>query len=79
MTTLLISWIFYRKNCILVPKSTAVVEVVSADPPNEMFLAAALDINADVIVSGDKDLLEIESFRGIAIIFPRQFLDRILG
>jgi predicted nucleic acid-binding protein len=68
-----------HKNCILVPESTAIVEVVSADPPNEMFLAAALDSNADVIVSGDKDLLEIESFRGIAIIFPRQFLDRIRG
>jgi predicted nucleic acid-binding protein len=42
-----------------------------------MFIAAALDGNADVIVSGDKDLLEIESFQGVAILTPRQFLDRI--
>ncbi|MFA5874348.1 MAG: putative toxin-antitoxin system toxin component, PIN family [Anaerolineales bacterium] len=68
-----------RKNSILVPGSAAVAGAVPADPADEMFLAAALDGNADVIVSGDKDLLEIESFRGIAIITPRQFLDRTQG
>ena len=66
-----------RKGSILVPGSAAVAGAVPADPSDEMFLAAALDGNADVIISGDKDLLKIETFRGIAIITPRQFLDRI--
>lgn len=68
-----------RKNSILVPGSAAVAGAVPADPSDEMFLAAALDGNADVIVSADKDLLGIESFQGIAIITPRQFLDQIQG
>lgn len=68
-----------RNNSILVPGAAAVAEAVPADPSDETFLAAALDGNADVIVSGDKDLLEIETFRGIAILTPRQFLDRIQG
>jgi putative PIN family toxin of toxin-antitoxin system len=68
-----------RKNSILVPGSAAVAGAVPADPSDEMFIAAALDGNADVIVSGDKDLLEIESFRGVAIITPRQFLDQFQG
>jgi len=68
-----------RKNSILVPGSATVARAVPADPADEMFLTAALDGNADGIVSGDKDLLEIESFRGIGIITPRQFLDRIQG
>jgi|SRR5271157_531826 len=68
-----------RKNSILVPGSAAVAGTIPSDPSDEMFLAAALDGNADVIVSGDKDLLEIESFRGIAIMTPRQFLDQIRG
>ena len=66
-----------RNNSILVPGSASVTGAVPADPSDEMFIAAALDGNADVIVSGDKDLLEIESFRGVAIITPRQFLDWI--
>jgi len=66
-----------RRNSILVPGSAAVAGAVPADPTDEMFIAAALDGNADVIVSGDKDLLEIESFQGVAILTPRQFLDRI--
>lgn len=66
-----------RRNSILVPGSAAVAGAVPADPTDEMFIAAALDGNADVIVSDDKDLLEIESFQGVAILTPRQFLDRI--
>jgi putative PIN family toxin of toxin-antitoxin system len=68
-----------RINSILVPGSAAVAGAVPADPSDEMFLSAALEGNVDVIVSGDKGLLEIGSFRGIAIITPRQFLDRIQG
>ena len=59
-----------RKNGILVPGSAAVAGVVPADPADEMFIAAALDGNADVIVSGDKDLQEIKSFRGSRHNYP---------
>jgi len=47
------------------------------DPKDRHVLRAAVGLNADVIVSGDKDLLVLESFENIPIPSPRQFLDRL--
>jgi putative PIN family toxin of toxin-antitoxin system len=44
------------------------------DPEDDKFLELAVDGHADYIVSGDKDLLILNSFRGIAIITPAAFL-----
>jgi putative PIN family toxin of toxin-antitoxin system len=38
------------------------------DPKDNFLLALAKDSNADYLVTGDKDLLEIESFEGTQII-----------
>jgi len=38
-------------------------------------LATALAGKADVIVTGDDDLLVLKRFRGIPIVSPRQFLE----
>jgi uncharacterized protein len=46
------------------------------DPDDDWVLATALAGAADAIVTGDQDLLEIGSFRGIAILSPRRFLER---
>ena len=51
---------------------------VSADPDDDMFLAAALAAQAPVIVSGDRDLLDVSGWRDIAVLSPRQFLDQHL-
>lgn len=42
------------------------------DPDDVHVLACALAANADVIVSGDKDLLSLGSFQGIPILTPRK-------
>ena len=47
---------------------------VPDDPSDEMFLVAALNGNASTIVSGDKHLLDLGTFRAITILRPRQFL-----
>jgi predicted nucleic acid-binding protein len=39
-----------------------------------MVLATALAGKADVIVTGDEDLLVLKKFGGIRIVSPRQFL-----
>ncbi len=44
------------------------------DPKDNQFLALAFDAEADCIVSGDKDLLVLHPWRGIAIITPADFL-----
>ena len=47
------------------------------DPDDLPVLGAALAVGADCIVSGDKDLLELGSFRGIPIVGPRALWERI--
>lgn len=46
------------------------------DPKDDKFLEVAVHGRADVIVTGDRDLLELNPFRGIAILTPREYLER---
>jgi putative PIN family toxin of toxin-antitoxin system len=48
----------------------------SRDSKDDMFLACALAANAEFIVTGDKDLLELRKPFGIEILDPRKFLNR---
>lgn len=48
---------------------------VCRDPKDDKFLDVAVSGNADIILTGDQDLLILHPFREIAIISPRQFLD----
>lgn len=47
------------------------------DPTDDKFLEVALNGRADVIVTGDTDLLEMHPWRGIEILSPSQFLERV--
>lgn len=42
-----------------------------------MVLAVALGGRADVVVSGDKDLLSLRPFHGVPILTPREFLTMV--
>jgi uncharacterized protein len=44
------------------------------DPADDKFLDLAVNGHADVVVSGDQDLLALNSFRGIPIITPVVFV-----
>jgi putative PIN family toxin of toxin-antitoxin system len=46
------------------------------DPKDNKFLELAVCGNADCIISGDKDLLELNPFRGIAVLKPDEFLKK---
>jgi hypothetical protein len=48
---------------------------VTRDPKDDAVVACAVAGRADYIVSGDKDLLSLETYEGIEIVTPRQFLD----
>ena len=50
---------------------------VQPDPKDDRFLEAAVAGNADLIVSGDKHLLDLKKFRSIQIITGREFLDML--
>lgn len=45
------------------------------DPDDNRLLALALDSQSDYIVTGDRDLLSMNPWRGIAIMSPSDFLD----
>ncbi|MFH1178034.1 MAG: putative toxin-antitoxin system toxin component, PIN family [Acidobacteriota bacterium] len=47
------------------------------DPDDDWVLSAAAAGRADAIVTGDADLLALGTFQGIAILTPRQFLERL--
>jgi uncharacterized protein len=47
------------------------------DPKDDKFLDAALAGEADCVVSGDADLLDLTPFDGIPILRPAEFLARL--
>lgn len=50
---------------------------VPDDPDDDMVLVCAVDGMADLIVSGDRHLLDLGEYRDIPIITAREFLDRL--
>jgi putative PIN family toxin of toxin-antitoxin system len=51
---------------------------VSIDPDDDKFLAAANAADVPVIISGDRDLLDVSGWRNVMVLSPRQFADRHL-
>lgn len=52
------------------------VPAVSRDPDDDQVLAAAIVGEVEAIVTRDRDLLVLESHRGIAILSPAEFESR---
>jgi uncharacterized protein len=47
---------------------------VCRDPKDDKFLDVAVEGQADVLVSGDEDLLTLHPYQGIPIVQPAEFL-----
>lgn len=62
-----------------VANQTLIREYVQAcrDPKDDFLLSVAIAGGAEAIVSGDKDLLELQSFRGIEILAYSEFEKRL--
>jgi len=56
---------------------TESINAIPADPTDNKFLEAAVEGKANLIVSGDGHLLELETFRNIPIITAREFITRL--
>lgn len=52
---------------------------VCRDPNDDMVLECAVVAGAEFIVTGDKDLLTLGSFRNIRILTPREFLSEFVN
>lgn len=51
------------------------LNVVQSDPADNQYLECALTANAGYIVSGDRHLLQLETYETIAMVRPARFLE----
>ncbi len=51
--------------------------IIESDPKDDKFLHAAIEAQAEYIVSGDHHLLDLKEYKGIKIITPNTFLSII--
>jgi len=51
--------------------------VVRRDPDDNKFLECAVTGGTKYLVTGDRDLLELDSYRGISIVTAGEFLNRM--
>ena len=65
--------IYQDSATVLKPKSLR--KPVCRDPDDDELLAIALAGKAEIILTGDKDLLTLKQFQGIKILSPRQFVE----
>lgn len=70
-------FVAYRQRVTLVA-APPLPSPVSRDPDDDLVLATALAAGAEVIITGDKDLLVLKSHQGIQILSPRQFLEMVV-
>ena len=74
---------FYLENVrrmLVNAELVTIVERIAAcrDPTDDKFLELAVNGYADVIVSGDLDLLVLGPFRGIPIVAPASFVQVVI-
>ncbi len=53
---------------------TSQIDVVKRDPDDNRVLECAVDVDANYIVTGDEDLLELQEYQGIQIVSPAEFI-----
>ena len=53
-------------------------EVVKKDPDDDMLFGAAIEGRADLIVTGDKNVLEVEEYIGVQVVRTSRALE-LLG
>ena len=60
---------------IVRPKAT--IRVITEDEPDNRILECALEARADVVITGDRHIQQLKTFRGISIVSPREFLEAL--
>lgn len=59
-------------------KPAPLEEPVCEDPSDDKFIACAIAGDTQLIISGDKHLLDVSGYRDITVLKPRTFVDKIL-
>jgi uncharacterized protein len=62
---------------LVAPRIT--LNAVPADPDDNRILECAVEARAQALVSGDRPLLDLQDYKSIPIVTPRQFLELFIS
>ena len=65
--------VFVIKKYFTKGKTAGTIEKICRDPNDNQILADALMNSIEVIITGDKDLLDLKNYTGIKIISPKEY------
>ena len=68
-----------KEKATMVTADLYQTDKITADPTDNKFLACALEVKADYIVSGDNHLLQLKHFHGIQIVDAKAFVEMIIA
>lgn len=71
-TTAIEVFAYFMNLSTYVPSPETIPDVIKQDPFDNIFLGLAFENSASLIVSGDRHLLEFESYEGIQIVTPSE-------
>ena len=66
-----------ERDALLVPGNLSLAGALPDDPTDEKVLACAVEAAADLIVSGDRHLLDLGAYQDIPVLTARAFLERL--
>ena len=66
-----------EQDALLVPGDLTAAGAVPGDPSDDKVVACAVEAGADLIVSGDRHLLDLGAYQGIPVLTARAFLERL--
>jgi putative PIN family toxin of toxin-antitoxin system len=69
---------YFMNLTTYVPSPETIPDVIKQDPFDNIFLGLASENRSSIIVSGDRHLLEFESYKGIQIVTPSEGVRVIL-
>ena len=70
-------WVDALATVAVIVEGKVSQRIVTADPADDIYVAASADGLADYIVTGDRHLLDIGEHGGVLIVTPRAFLKRL--
>ena len=71
-TTAIEVFSYFMNLATYVPSPETIPDVIKQDPFDNIFLELASENSASLIVSGDRHLLEFESYKSIQIVTPSE-------
>jgi hypothetical protein len=67
--------LFSKGFNLLFTIKTPQIKIVKSDPSDDKFIECAVALKADIIITGDRKVLDIKEYMGVRIFTPQHFLE----